>query len=260
MRTGRVAGKVVVVTGAAGGMGAAEALALADEGATVVATDLEPPALGDSVAGRRLDVTSPAEWEQLGSWLAERHGRVDGLVNNAGIPMRGRIEDITLADFERVMAVNVSGALLGIQTVLPLMGAGGSIVNISSVAGLMSYHAVGYTVSKWGVRALSRVASLELGPRGIRVNTICPGYIETPMSASAPAAFRAANVEGTPLGRTGQADEVAPLVVYLISDESSFVSGTEIAVDGGLSAHGGAKSLSDAVREAQRQETGDADR
>jgi 3alpha(or 20beta)-hydroxysteroid dehydrogenase len=131
---------------------------------------------------------------------------------------------------------------------------GGSIVNVSSVAGLLGYHAVGYTVSKWGVRALSRAASMDLGPRGIRVNTILPGFIETPMTASAPTAFRDANVAAAPLGRTGQPEEVAPLVVYLISDESSFVSGAEIAVDGGMSAHGGAKHLSDAVR--AQEETG----
>ncbi len=128
------------------------------------------------------------------------------------------------------------------------MTAGGSIVNVSSVAGLTAHFGVAYTTSKWGLRGLSKVASLELGPRGIRVNTICPGYIETPMTASASPAFRHANIMETPLGRTGTADEVAPLVVYLISDESSYVSGTEIPVDGGLSSHGGTKSMSDAVR------------
>ena len=122
-------------------------------------------------------------------------------------------------------------------------------MNISSVAGLTGYHGAAYTVSKWGVRGLSRVASMELGPRGIRVNTIFPGYIETPMTASAPPAFREANVAQTPLGRTGQAQEVAPLVVYLISDESAFLSGAEIVFDGGQVAHGGAMALSDAVRD-----------
>jgi 3alpha(or 20beta)-hydroxysteroid dehydrogenase len=253
--SGRVEGKVVVVTGAAGGQGEAEALALAREGATVVATDLAaaPPAYADEaerIAYRQLDVADPGQWAALGAWLAGEHGRVDGLVNNAGIPFRARLHEVALADWDRVLAVNVTGSLLGIQTVLPLMPSGGSIVNVSSAAGLTGHYAAAYTVSKWAVRGLSRVASLELGERGIRVNTIFPGFIETPMTASAPDAFREANIAATPLARTGSAQEVAPLVVYLVSDESAFVSGAEITVDGGLTAHAGAKSLSDAVRSA----------
>jgi 3alpha(or 20beta)-hydroxysteroid dehydrogenase len=244
---GRTDGKVVMVTGAAGGQGAAEDRALAGEGATVIATDLAAPELDPPIIARPLDVIDQAAWSELAAWLRERYGRVDGLVNNAGIALRLRLGEITLAELDRVMAVNVHGALLGIQALAPLMPPGGSIVNINSVAGLVGYHAVGYTISKWGIRALSRVASMELGPRGIRSNAIFPGYIETPMTASAPEAFRRANVEATPLGRTGRAEEVAPLVVFLISDEASFISGAEIAVDGGQSAHGGAKSLSDAV-------------
>jgi 3alpha(or 20beta)-hydroxysteroid dehydrogenase len=249
---GRVEGKVVVVTGAAGGQGAAEAVALAAEGAIVIATDLhdEAPGLPAEIVCRRLDVSRPEDWRGLAEWLGERHGRVDGLVNNAGIASRARLEEVTLADWQDVLGVNLTGALLGIQAVLPLMGAGGSIVNVSSVAGLTGYHAAAYTVSKWGLRGLSRVASLELGERGIRVNTICPGYIETPMTATAPESFRSANVAGTPLGRVGTVDDISPLVVFLISDESSYMSGADLPVDGGLSAHGGAKSLSDAVKEA----------
>jgi 3alpha(or 20beta)-hydroxysteroid dehydrogenase len=248
---GRVEGKVVVVTGAAGGQGAAEVAALADEGAVVVATDLHDgvPSLPAGAVYRRLDVSQPHDWQELGGWLRQEYGRVDGLVNNAGIVFRGRIGEISLADWERVLAVNLTGSLLGIQTVAPLMAGGGSIVNVSSIGGLTGYYAVAYAVSKWGVRGLSRVASLELGPQGIRVNTILPGYIETPMTASAPPAFRAANIAATPLGRTGTVDEVVPLVVYLISDESAFVSGAEIVIDGGQTGHGGMKALSDAVRE-----------
>ena len=197
-----------------------------------------------------MDVTSPEDWTALGEWLGTEHGRVDGLVNNAGIPFRARLEEVSLGDWDRVIAINLTGPLLGIQTVVPLMTDGGSIVNVSSVAGLTAHFGAAYTTSKWGLRGLSKVASLELGPRGIRVNTICPGYIETPMTASASPAFREANINETPLGRTGTVDEVAPLVLYLISDESTYVSGTEIPIDGGLSSHGGTKSMSDAVRAA----------
>jgi 3alpha(or 20beta)-hydroxysteroid dehydrogenase len=247
---------VVVITGAAGGQGAAEALALADEGATVVATDLEVPDLGSGISGRALDVTSHKAWRELGDWLASEHGRVDGLVNNAGIPMRPRLEEISVEELDQALAVNLKGPLFGMQTVVPLMSGGGSIVNVSSLAGLMGHYAVGYTISKWGLRGLSRAASLELGPRGIRVNTVCPGYIETAMTASAPSAFREANIEAASLERLGVVDDVAPLVVFLISDESSFITGTDIPVDGGQFGHGGAKFLSDAVRKG----AGDADR
>jgi 3alpha(or 20beta)-hydroxysteroid dehydrogenase len=248
---GRVEGKVVVVTGAAGGQGAAEARALAREGACVIATDIAPaePDLGDGIAYRRLDVASEDGWRELSRWLREAHGHVDGLVNNAGIPFRERLGEIAVADFERVIGVNLTGALLGIQALSPLMPRGGSIVNVASLAGLGGYHGVAYTVSKWGLRGLSRVASLELGAQGVRVNTVLPGYIETPMTATAPAWFRRLNIEETPLGRTGTAEEVAALVLFLLSDESAYVSGAEIVVDGGQSAHGGSKRYSDAGRD-----------
>src|SRR4029077_5285851 len=141
------------------------------------------------------------DWDTLAAWLHTEHGRLGGLVNNAAVPFRARVDEIELADWDRVLAVNLTGTLLGIQAAARLMTGGGSIVNISSLAGLTGYHAAAYTVSKWGVRGLSRVASMELGPRGIRVNAIFPGYIDTPMTASAPEAFKAANIAQTPLGR-----------------------------------------------------------
>ena len=246
---GRVDGKIVVVTGAASGQGAAETALLAREGATVIATDqLEGADVPEGVTYRRLDVSRPQDWSVFGRWLEEEHGRVHGLVNNAGVVFRARLGEVELADWDRVLSVNLTGPLLGIQTLAPLMTEGGSIVNISSVAALTGYHAVAYTVSKWGVRGLSRVASLELGPLGIRVNTVLPGFIETPMTATAPPAFREAHLREIALGRTGTVDEVAPLVLYLVSDESSFVTGAEIVIDGGQTGHGGAKVFSDAVR------------
>ncbi|MGW3139538.1 SDR family NAD(P)-dependent oxidoreductase [Streptomyces sp. NPDC001139] len=238
----RLLGKVVVVTGAARGQGVAEAEALVREGARVIATDVEP-----AHGCRRLDVTSDQDWTDLAAELKAAYGQVHGLVNNAGITWRARLGDVRPEDLDRVHAVNVTGPLLGIQHLAPLMPPGSAIVNIGSSAALTAHYPVAYTTSKWALRGLSRTAALELGPRGIRVNTVHPGYIDTEMTASAAPAFREANIRETPLGRTGTVDEITPLVVFLLSDDSSFITGAEIPVDGGLTAHGGVKSLSDAL-------------
>ncbi|MFD7474702.1 SDR family NAD(P)-dependent oxidoreductase [Streptomyces sp. NPDC059837] len=249
----RLAGRTVVITGAAQGQGAVEVAAAAHEGASVVATDLldEPGeklaaalrADGLDVRYHHLDVSSPADWAALAASLEAVHG----LVNNAGIPMRARLGAVELADWNRAFAVNTTGPMLGVQALAPLMPAGASIVNVGSVAALTAHHAVAYTASKWALRGLSKVAALELAPRGIRTNLIHPGYIETPLMATANPVFTQAHLSMTPQGRPGSCEEVAPLVVYLLSDESSYVNGAEITVDGGYSAHGGVKAITNAL-------------
>jgi 3alpha(or 20beta)-hydroxysteroid dehydrogenase len=255
--SGRVQDKLIVVTGAARGQGEAEAAKLAAEGATVIACDLlsdggpaGPPSGPGAVSNHPLDVADPASWESLAAYIAEHHGRVDGLINNAGVTSRVRLPDVELEDWNRVLAINLTGPMLGIKTLLPLMPEGASIVNVGSIAGLTGHYTAAYTASKWGLRGLTRTAATELGARGIRVNAVHPGFIHTPMTANAPETFYQANLDVTPLSRGGQPEEVAELMVFLMSDESRFISGAEIPVDGGQVAGGVAKFMSDAVRRA----------
>lgn len=233
-------GRRIVVTGAAGGIGAAVARACAREGADVVPLDRAP---ADGVAD--LDVTDEAAWSRLVTQL--RPEPVHGLVSCAGVTWRARVGDVTRAAFERVQAVNVLGPLLGAQALAELMPAGASIVTIGSLAALQGHYPAAYTASKWAARGVTHAAALELGRRGVRVNAVHPGFIDTPMTAGADAAFRRASIEATALGRARDSRRGRRVVVFLLSDAASYVTGAEIAVDGGASSQGGAKTVSDAL-------------
>jgi 3alpha(or 20beta)-hydroxysteroid dehydrogenase len=242
--------RVIVVTGAAQGLGAAIAIGAADAGAAVVGVDLEPTAPDERIAMRRLDVTDEGDWHDFASWLRDEHGACHGLVNNAGITQRSRLGEVSLADWNRTLAINATGPMLAMQTLMELMPAGSSIVNIASIAALTGHFAIPYTASKWALRGLSRAASLELGPRGIRVNAVMPGLIATAMTADVPKIVSEALVDSVPLGRPASPADVAHAVRFLLSPESEYLTGLEIPVDGGQTAHGGMKMLSDAVRAA----------
>ncbi len=245
---GRLDGKVAVITGGARGQGAEEGRLFAAEGATVVLTDV----LDDE--GRRtaadleraqylhLDVRSEQEWESTIGAVVARHGRIDVLINNAGIDLAKRFELTTLEDWERVVAINQTGVFLGMRTVSRAMIAanrGGSIVNISSVAGMEGVKGrAAYGSTKWAVRGITKVGAAEWGDRGIRVNSIHPGIIETPMTAGlrafTDADVRARTVRTIPLGRVGQAIDIAYMALFLASDESAYCTGQEFVVDGGV--------------------------
>jgi len=260
--TGRVAGKVALITGAGAGLGRAFALALAAEGAAVAASDrdraaAEATAADPSVAaagGVALvhDVTEEASWEAAIAAIRDRYGRLDILVNNAGIAMLKTIEETSLADWRRVMAVNLDGVFLGCKHGLALMkapradgGRGGSIVNMSSVSGLVGGHNLAaYNASKGGVRLLTKSVALHAARAGyaVRCNSVHPSFVDTQMvramieAAPDPAKARERLARQVPLGRIAEARDIVPLVLYLASDESRFVTGAEFVVDGGLTA------------------------
>ncbi|MFC7306446.1 SDR family NAD(P)-dependent oxidoreductase [Streptomyces monticola] len=233
-------GKTVLITGAARGQGAAEAQLCAEAGARVVLTDLleeegrqVAKSLGEQGLFVRHDVTDAASWAAAVRAGLDRFGRLDALVNNAGVWNTATVEDETYENFESLLRINLLGPFLGIQAVLPaLKDAGsGSIVNISSIAaqrGLPGHAA--YGASKSGLSSLTRTSARDLAPYRVRVNSVCPGPIHTPMVA---AAAEGLDWSHLPVGRMGRPEEVASLVGYLVSDASSYITGSEFTVDGG---------------------------
>ena len=230
--SGRLDGKVAIITGAARGQGAAEATRFAEEGARVVGGDILP---GAEIV--RLDVTSPSSWREVVNSVVAEHGRVDILVNNAGIHARGVVHEMPEAEFRRVMEVNVMGPFLGIQAVVPHMPRGGSIINVSSLNGLAAQQGTaGYTSSKFALRGLTKTAALDLGPLGIRVNAVLPGVIRTPMVAYVVETREEEIAAGLPLGRIGEPLDVAGAVAFLASDDAGWITGIDLVVDGGHTA------------------------
>jgi 3alpha(or 20beta)-hydroxysteroid dehydrogenase len=236
---GRVDGKVALISGGARGMGASHARLLVEEGAKVVIGDIlddEGKALaaeiGDAVRYVHLDVTQPDQWDAAVATATGEFGKLNVLVNNAGIVALGQLRNFDLGKWQKVIDVNLTGTFLGMRVAVDPMteAGGGSIINVSSIEGLRGAPAVHpYVASKWAVRGLAKSAALELAPFNIRVNSIHPGFIRTPMTAKLPE-----DMVTIPLGRPGESREVSTFVLFLASDESSYTTGSEFVMDGGL--------------------------
>ena len=238
----RLAGKVAIITGASRGMGAAEARVLAREGASVMLCDIldvrgagiaaEIVEAGGDAVYQHLDVTSEAAWQIAVDAAISRWSRLDILVNNAGVNVRAGMLNLVVEDWNRILAVNLTGPLLGMRIAAPAMRAsgGGAIVNIASVAGMRASRSAAYSTSKWGLRGLTRVAAVELAGWGIRVNAVCPGVVPTELNAGQP--YLATAAERTPLRRLANADDVASAVLFLVTNDSAAITGIDLPVEG----------------------------
>jgi NAD(P)-dependent dehydrogenase (short-subunit alcohol dehydrogenase family) len=252
---GSLDGKVALITGGAGAIGLATARRFARDGATVVIADLDPNRLeaavatargaGDAIEAIPIDVTSEADVEVKVAQVVDRHDRIDILFTSAGVLVSGSVTDTSLADWQRTLAVNLTGSFLCARAVLPSMIAagGGSIVLMSSVSGIVAEPAIAaYCASKGGIVMLGRQMAVDYGRLGVRVNVICPGWIDTPFND--PAIEQAGGIEAVqpfietmvPIGRQGQPDEVADVVAFLASGEARLMTGSVVVADGGLTA------------------------
>jgi 3alpha(or 20beta)-hydroxysteroid dehydrogenase len=237
----RLAGRVALITGAARGQGAAEARLFAAEGATVYVTDVLDEVgealveeIGTAARYRHLDVTREDEWRTVIDLVRATDGRLDVLVNNAGIGIPGTVLDQPLAEYRTVIEINQIGTFLGMHVGAPLLrdSGGGSIINVSSMMGFVGGAArVAYTASKFAIRGMTKAAAIDLGPLGIRVNSIHPGAIETDFIR--PETRHMLPTARLPLGRIGTAEDVARMALFLASDESAYSTGCEFIVDGG---------------------------
>lgn len=235
----RFRGKTAIISGGARGMGASHSRAIVAEGGNVIIADVLDVdgkelalELGEAASFAHLDVTDPHAWAAAVALAEENYGPVSVLVNNAGVLAQGPLVDGSPEEFRRVLDINLTGVYLGMRATVPSMrkAGGGSIVNISSTAGLIGYAYLGaYVASKWGVRGLTKAAALELGPDNIRVNSIHPGPIRTPMTAE----IGDDVAEGQPIARFGEPEEVTRMVCFLASDDASYSTGSEFVVDGG---------------------------
>ena len=235
---GRVDGKVALVSGGARGIGAADARLLVAEGAKVVVGDLrddegkaQADELGEAARYVHLDVTSPEEWRAAVATAVDDFGKLDVLVNNAGIANGSTVQQFDLGQWQRIIDINLTGTFLGIQAAADaiIAAGGGSIINVSSIEGIRGTPgAHGDVASKWAVRGLTKSVAMELAPHNVRVNSIHPGLIRTPLTEGIPD-----DLVTIPLGRAGQPEEVASFVLFLASDESSYATGAEFVMDGG---------------------------
>jgi 3alpha(or 20beta)-hydroxysteroid dehydrogenase len=245
----RLDGKVAIITGAARGQGASHARAFVAEGAKVIIADVFTDAgeflaavLGDNAIFVKLDVTDRDNWNNVIEEAEHKFGPVNVLINNAGIFRTAPIEEVTEEDYRLIISINQVGPFLGMKAVLPSMkkAGGGTIVNISSIGGLGgSLNGVAYVASKHAVRGMSKVAALEFAQHGIRVNTVYPGAINTPMIQQGSATDQSvveAMLATIPMHRVAEPDEVSKLVLFLASDESSYSTGADFVIDGGVTA------------------------
>jgi 3alpha(or 20beta)-hydroxysteroid dehydrogenase len=239
----RLNGKTILISGAAGGMGAAHVRRLVAEGAKVCFTDLlvsEGQALERALGRAALfyvaDVTKEADWQRVVAAAESAFGPINVLVNNAGLSIRNLIDETSEAEYRRIIDVNQVAVYLGMKAVIPSMRANrmGSIINVSSISGMVGrLKSLAYTASKFAVRGMTKVAANELGPYNVRANSIHPGPIESPMLGVLNEAELGALVSKIPLGRIGRPEEVSDLIVFLASDESTYISGSEFVIDGG---------------------------